>query len=54
MAEKEFIIEIKIIDYWIDNINTWMNQKGKIGLVGKLYLLAQWAGDLHLLEYDVK
>lgn len=32
---KEFIIDVKILDYWVENINTWMDKKGKIGLIGK-------------------
>ena len=50
MDKKEYIIEVKIIDYWLDNINTWMDKKGKIGLIGKLHILAEWSGELHLLE----
>lgn len=54
MSKKEFIIEVKIMDYWIDNINTWMDKKGKIGLTGKLYILAEWSDKLHLLEKEIK
>ena len=54
MKKKEFIIEIKIIDYWIDNINTWMDKNGKIGLIAKSYVLAEWSDKLHLLENEIK
>ena len=54
MKKKEFIIEIKILDYWLDNINTWMDKKGKIDLVGRVYILAEWSGELHLLEKVLK
>jgi len=54
MKKKEFIIEIRIIDYWIDNINTWMNKESKIDLTGKLYILAEWSDELHLLEKEIK
>ena len=54
MKKKEYIIEIKIMDYWVDNINTWMDKKGKIGLTGKLYIFAEWSGEFHLLEKEIK
>ena len=54
MEKKEFIIKIKTIDYWMDNINTWIDKKGKIDLVGKLYILAEQSGKLHLLEKEIK
>lgn len=52
--KKEFIIEIKIIDMWIGNKNTWMGKDGKIGLIGTLYVVAEWSGELHLLEKELK
>lgn len=52
--KKEFVIDIKVIDYWMDNINTWMGKDGKIGLIGKSYILAEWSGELHLLEKEIK
>lgn len=52
--KKEFGITIEILDFWIDNLNAWMNKERKIGFVGKLYILAEWSGELHLLEKDLK
>lgn len=52
--KKEFIVDLKIIYSWIESSNTWMGKDGKFGFVGKLYVLAEYSGELYLLEKELK